>query len=201
MDTENQDIWQNLALTSVGGLLSSTVLILLTLPALYYLSVRLGWGFRRLGAWRSGSAIIAFLLAAAAVLARFVEIEAVARVTVDLGVDTLGRIAERIGPITVGRFMLLFGALVVIAGAIPRLERWRPARFVMAANELVLAVLLAASAVGAYRLFEGWPRRIALAIYAILAGWLVMSSVFGYLRRRTAEHPAAVGGPDAPAAT
>ena len=51
MDSENQDIWQNLALTSIGGLVSSTVLILLTLPPLYYFSVRFGWAMRRLGGW------------------------------------------------------------------------------------------------------------------------------------------------------
>ncbi len=50
LDTSNQDIWQNLALTSIGGLLSSTLLIILVLPALYYASVRIGWALRRLGA-------------------------------------------------------------------------------------------------------------------------------------------------------
>ena len=43
LDTSNQDIWQNLALTSIGGLISSTILIILVLPALYYASVRVGW--------------------------------------------------------------------------------------------------------------------------------------------------------------
>jgi HAE1 family hydrophobic/amphiphilic exporter-1 len=47
LDTTNQDIWQNLALTSIGGLLSSTVLIILVLPALYYAGVRIGWMLRR----------------------------------------------------------------------------------------------------------------------------------------------------------
>ena len=51
LDTSNQDIWQNLALTSIGGLISSTVLIILTLPALYYASVQLGWALRTLGRW------------------------------------------------------------------------------------------------------------------------------------------------------
>jgi multidrug efflux pump subunit AcrB len=51
LDTANQDIWQNLALTSIGGLLSSTVLILLVLPALYYASVRIGWAARQAGLW------------------------------------------------------------------------------------------------------------------------------------------------------
>jgi HAE1 family hydrophobic/amphiphilic exporter-1 len=49
MDTANQDIWQNLALTSIGGLISSTILILLAMPALYYFSVLCGWWMRRLG--------------------------------------------------------------------------------------------------------------------------------------------------------
>jgi HAE1 family hydrophobic/amphiphilic exporter-1 len=43
MDADNQDIWQNLALTSIGGLLSSTILILLAMPPLYYLSIRFSW--------------------------------------------------------------------------------------------------------------------------------------------------------------
>ena len=51
LDTTNQDIWQNLALTSIGGLLSSTALIILVLPALYYASVRVGWGLRRAWLW------------------------------------------------------------------------------------------------------------------------------------------------------
>jgi len=51
LDTTNQDIWQNLALTSIGGLLSSTVLIILVLPALYYASVRIGWTLRRVSFW------------------------------------------------------------------------------------------------------------------------------------------------------
>jgi HAE1 family hydrophobic/amphiphilic exporter-1 len=51
LDAENQDIWQNLALTSIGGLVSSTVLILLAIPPLYYFSVRCGWMFRTFGEW------------------------------------------------------------------------------------------------------------------------------------------------------
>ena len=51
IDADNQDMWQNLALTSVGGLVSSTVLILPALPPLYYVSVRMGWGLRRLEGW------------------------------------------------------------------------------------------------------------------------------------------------------
>jgi len=51
LDSGNQDIWQNLALTSIGGLLSSTVLILLVLPALYYASVRAGWALRLIWLW------------------------------------------------------------------------------------------------------------------------------------------------------
>ncbi len=53
LDTSNQDIWHNLALTSIGSLLSSTVLIVLSLPALYYASVRLGWVLRKLYPWVS----------------------------------------------------------------------------------------------------------------------------------------------------
>ncbi len=51
LDGDNQDIWQNLALTSIGGLISSTLLIVFMMPALYYLSVRVGWMLRRLYLW------------------------------------------------------------------------------------------------------------------------------------------------------
>jgi HAE1 family hydrophobic/amphiphilic exporter-1 len=43
-----KDIWENLALSSIGGLTSSTVLILSALPALYWMFTRWGWGLRRL---------------------------------------------------------------------------------------------------------------------------------------------------------
>jgi len=44
-----KDIWENLALSSIGGLGSSTVLILLSIPALYWMFTRWGWGLARLG--------------------------------------------------------------------------------------------------------------------------------------------------------
>jgi Cu/Ag efflux pump CusA len=47
-ETDGKDIWENLALSSIGGLISSTVLLLLALPPIYYLSVRTGWVFRRM---------------------------------------------------------------------------------------------------------------------------------------------------------
>jgi hypothetical protein len=50
-ETEEKDIWENLALASIGGLTSSTVLILLAMPAVYYFFVRYaGWRWR--DAWR-----------------------------------------------------------------------------------------------------------------------------------------------------
>ncbi len=39
-----KDIWMNLALSSIGGLTSSTVLILGCIPALYWMFTRWGWG-------------------------------------------------------------------------------------------------------------------------------------------------------------
>jgi len=47
---EGKDIWENLALASIGGLASSTVLILMAMPALYWIFTRLGWSLARL--WR-----------------------------------------------------------------------------------------------------------------------------------------------------
>ena len=52
-DTSNQDIWQNLALTSIGGLVSSTLLILLAMPALYYAAVEVGFRLRAVYDWAS----------------------------------------------------------------------------------------------------------------------------------------------------
>ena len=46
---EGKDIWENLALSSIGGLTSSTVLILSAVPALYWIFTRWGWGGARLG--------------------------------------------------------------------------------------------------------------------------------------------------------
>jgi multidrug efflux pump subunit AcrB len=43
-----RDIWENLALSSIGGLTSSTVLILGAVPALYWTFTRWGWGLARL---------------------------------------------------------------------------------------------------------------------------------------------------------
>ena len=41
---EDKDIWENLALSSIGGLASSTVLLILAMPPLYYFCVRwVGW--------------------------------------------------------------------------------------------------------------------------------------------------------------
>ncbi len=42
-ETESKDVWENLALASIGGLVASTVLLLATFPALYYLCVRVRW--------------------------------------------------------------------------------------------------------------------------------------------------------------
>lgn len=52
--TEGSDIWQNLALSSVGGLTSSTILILSTIPALYWMFTRFGWTLARFRLWVKG---------------------------------------------------------------------------------------------------------------------------------------------------
>ena len=51
MDDANQDIWENLALSSVGGLISSTILLLVALPPLYFGVVWIGWQLRTFFAW------------------------------------------------------------------------------------------------------------------------------------------------------
>ena len=46
--TEGKDIWENLALSSIGGLASSTILILSAIPAMYWIMTRFGWVLARL---------------------------------------------------------------------------------------------------------------------------------------------------------
>jgi len=46
-----KDIWENLALASIGGLTSSTVLLLSTIPAMYWIFTRWGWGLARFSGW------------------------------------------------------------------------------------------------------------------------------------------------------
>jgi hydrophobic/amphiphilic exporter-1 (mainly G- bacteria), HAE1 family len=48
--SEGHDIWHNLALSSIGGLTSSTILILSAVPALYWIFTRFGWSLARF--WR-----------------------------------------------------------------------------------------------------------------------------------------------------
>ncbi len=42
-ETKAKDIWENLALASIGGLVASTILLVLVFPAIYYLCVRVRW--------------------------------------------------------------------------------------------------------------------------------------------------------------
>ncbi len=48
--TKGKDIWENLALTSIGGLISGTLLLIVAFPAAYYMCVRIGWWARDLRA-------------------------------------------------------------------------------------------------------------------------------------------------------
>jgi HAE1 family hydrophobic/amphiphilic exporter-1 len=50
-DTGDKDIWENLALASIGGLVASTIMLILALPPTYYYCVRLRWVWRRFYAW------------------------------------------------------------------------------------------------------------------------------------------------------
>jgi hypothetical protein len=50
-ETADKDIWENLSLATIGGLTSSTILILLVTPAVYTGCIRLSWQLRRFTAW------------------------------------------------------------------------------------------------------------------------------------------------------
>ena len=52
-DTPDKDIWENLALATIGGLSSSTILLLFMTPAVYTTSIRLRWTMRRFLSWLS----------------------------------------------------------------------------------------------------------------------------------------------------
>jgi HAE1 family hydrophobic/amphiphilic exporter-1 len=52
-DTPDKDIWENLALATIGGLTSSTLLLLFMAPAVYTSCIRLRWTMRRFLAWVS----------------------------------------------------------------------------------------------------------------------------------------------------
>jgi HAE1 family hydrophobic/amphiphilic exporter-1 len=52
-DTPDKDIWENLALASIGGLTSSTLLLLFITPAVYTTCIRARWTARRILAWLS----------------------------------------------------------------------------------------------------------------------------------------------------
>ena len=45
--SDSENIWDNLALSSIGGLIASTVLLIVVMPCLYTFSVRLGWILER----------------------------------------------------------------------------------------------------------------------------------------------------------
>jgi HAE1 family hydrophobic/amphiphilic exporter-1 len=47
-DTNDKDIWENLALASIGGLASSTILIIFAFPTVYFICVRVNWMWRRI---------------------------------------------------------------------------------------------------------------------------------------------------------
>ncbi len=49
--TADKDIWENLALATIGGLTSSTILLLFMTPAIYATSIRVNWAFRRFVGW------------------------------------------------------------------------------------------------------------------------------------------------------
>jgi HAE1 family hydrophobic/amphiphilic exporter-1 len=46
--TEEKDIWENLALASIGGLASSTILVVFAIPPIYFMCVRFDWLWRKL---------------------------------------------------------------------------------------------------------------------------------------------------------
>jgi HAE1 family hydrophobic/amphiphilic exporter-1 len=50
-ETADKDIWENLSLATIGGVTSSTILILLITPVVYTSCIRAGWQIRRCVAW------------------------------------------------------------------------------------------------------------------------------------------------------
>jgi HAE1 family hydrophobic/amphiphilic exporter-1 len=50
-ESSDKDIWENLALATIGGLTSSTILLFFVTPPVYTASVRVGWAMRRFHSW------------------------------------------------------------------------------------------------------------------------------------------------------
>ena len=50
-ESSDKDIWENLALATIGGLTSSTILLFFVTPPVYTASVRVGWAMRRFRGW------------------------------------------------------------------------------------------------------------------------------------------------------
>jgi HAE1 family hydrophobic/amphiphilic exporter-1 len=50
-ESDDKDIWENLALASIGGLASSTILLIMVMPPLYFYCVRTGWTFKTFYLW------------------------------------------------------------------------------------------------------------------------------------------------------
>jgi HAE1 family hydrophobic/amphiphilic exporter-1 len=50
-ETADKDIWENLALATIGGLASSTILLLIITPVVYTTFTRLAWWVRRVFGW------------------------------------------------------------------------------------------------------------------------------------------------------
>jgi hypothetical protein len=50
-ETEDKDIWENLALASIGGLVASTILLIMVMPPIYFYCVRMGWTLKSLWLW------------------------------------------------------------------------------------------------------------------------------------------------------
>jgi HAE1 family hydrophobic/amphiphilic exporter-1 len=50
-ETEDKDIWENLALASIGGLAASTILLIMVMPPLFFYCVRSGWTFKSFFLW------------------------------------------------------------------------------------------------------------------------------------------------------
>jgi HAE1 family hydrophobic/amphiphilic exporter-1 len=51
LDSSDQAIWDNLALASIGGMVSSTVLLLVCMPALYYGAIVTSWAVQDAISW------------------------------------------------------------------------------------------------------------------------------------------------------
>lgn len=171
--TQGTDIWDNLAMTAIGGLAASTILLIVALPPIYYVCVRTwwliqGWALtvlRTIVAWTSA---VTFALASAVVLAP--DAAWLAKASALPGLDALW---PWIGPLDlVQRLAPSSSALTWVVGlsfAAGALALFVPRLSAGAAGFLALFMLAGVASFVVQLTTPGYPAMVSLFLLVLLA--------------------------------